>query len=95
MMGLRSLLRQDPDIILIGEIRDSETAEVAVRASLTGHLILSSLHTNDAGGTVARLYDMGIDPYLIANSLRADGLRKVADGATSLEEVLRLTADNA
>jgi len=69
-LGLRALLRQDPDIILVGEIRDEETAEVAVRASLTGHLILSTLHTNDAGSTVARLYDMGIDPYLLANSLR-------------------------
>ena len=75
--------------------RDHLGSDTRLRASLTGHLILSSLHTNDAGSTVARLYDVGIDPYLIANSLRAGGLRKVADGATSLEEALRLTADNA
>jgi len=69
-LGLRALLRQDPDVILVGEVRDEETAEVAVRAALTGHLILSTLHTNDAGSTVVRLLDMGIDPYLLANCLR-------------------------
>jgi len=63
--GLRAILRQDPDIILLGEIRDSETATLAVRAALTGHLVLSSLHTNDAAGAVPRLIDMGVEPYLI------------------------------
>lgn len=67
--GLRSLLRQDPDVILVGEVRDQETAELAVRASMTGHLVLSTLHTNDAIGAIPRLVDMGIEPYLIASSL--------------------------
>lgn len=67
--GLRSILRQDPNIVMVGEIRDSETAEIAVRASLTGHLVLSTLHTNDAVSTVLRLRDMGVEPYLIASSL--------------------------
>ncbi|PIR22707.1 MAG: type II secretion system protein GspE [Deltaproteobacteria bacterium CG11_big_fil_rev_8_21_14_0_20_45_16] len=67
--GLRSILRQDPDVILIGEIRDKETAEIAVQASLTGHLVLSSIHTNDACSCVARLVDMGIEPFLVASSL--------------------------
>lgn len=67
--GLRSILRQDPNIIMVGEIRDRETAEVAIRASLTGHLVLSTLHTNDALSTVTRLIDMGIEPFLVATSL--------------------------
>lgn len=67
--GLRSILRQDPNIIMVGEIRDLETAEIAIRASLTGHLVFSTLHTNDAISTVVRLRDMGIEPYLIASSL--------------------------
>lgn len=67
--GLRSILRQDPDIIMIGEIRDSETAQIAVRASITGHLVLSTMHTNDAPSTVTRLMDMGIEPYLVAASV--------------------------
>lgn len=67
--GLRSILRQDPNIVMVGEIRDTETAEIAVRASLTGHLVLSTLHTNDAISTIMRLRDMGIEPYLIASSL--------------------------
>lgn len=67
--GLRSILRQDPNIVMVGEIRDDETAEIAVRASLTGHLVLSTIHTNDAVSTVMRLRDMGIEPYLIASSL--------------------------
>ena len=68
-LGLRSILRHDPDVILIGEIRDRETAEIAVQASLTGHLVFSTLHTNDAPGAVTRLVDMGIEPYLVASSL--------------------------
>jgi general secretion pathway protein E/type IV pilus assembly protein PilB len=69
--GLRSILRHDPDVILIGEIRDKETAEIAVQASLTGHLVFSTLHTNDAPGAVNRLVDMGVEPYLVASSLEA------------------------
>ena len=68
-LGLRSILRQDPDIIMIGEIRDKETAEIAIQAALTGHLVLSTLHTNDASSTIVRLIDMGIEPYLIASAL--------------------------
>jgi general secretion pathway protein E len=67
--ALRSILRQDPDIIMIGEIRDLETAQIAVQASLTGHLVLATLHTNDAASAVTRLTDMGIEPYLLASSL--------------------------
>lgn len=67
--GLRSILRHDPDIILVGEIRDKETAEIAVHSALTGHLVLSSLHTNDASGAIPRLLDLGIQPYLIGSSL--------------------------
>jgi general secretion pathway protein E len=67
--ALRSILRQDPDIIMIGEIRDEETAQIAVRASLTGHLVMSTLHTNSAAATISRLADMGIPPFLISSSL--------------------------
>jgi general secretion pathway protein E len=69
--GLRSILRQDPDIIMVGEIRDAETAEIAIQASLTGHLVLSTLHTNDAATAVTRMVDMGIEPFMIASSLSA------------------------
>ena len=69
--GLRSILRHDPDVILIGEIRDQETAQIAVQASLTGHLVFSTLHTNDAAGAITRLVDMGVEPYLVASSLEA------------------------
>ncbi len=67
--GLRSILRQDPDIIMIGEIRDAETAEISVRAAITGHLVLSTMHTNDSASTVSRLVDMGIEPYLVSSSV--------------------------
>src|SRR5690606_37837642 len=67
--GLRSLLRQDPDVILVGEIRDKETAQLAVQASLTGHLVLSTLHTIDAPSAVARLQDIGVETYLITSTL--------------------------
>ena len=67
--GLRSILRHDPDVIMVGEVRDSETAEVAIRASLTGHLVFSTLHTNDAAGGVTRLIEMGVEPFLISSSL--------------------------
>ena len=69
--GLRSILRHDPDVLLIGEIRDQETAQIAVQASLTGHLVFSTLHTNDAAGACTRLVDMGVEPYLVASSLEA------------------------
>jgi len=67
--ALRSFLRQDPDIIMVGEIRDFETAEISVKAALTGHMVLSTLHTNDAPGTVSRLLNMGIEPFLVASSV--------------------------
>jgi type IV pilus assembly protein PilB len=67
--GLRSILRQDPDVVMVGEIRDSETADIAVKAALTGHLVLSTLHTNDAPGAIARLVDMGIEPFLVSSSV--------------------------
>src|SRR5581483_11685882 len=69
--GLRSILRHDPDVVLIGEIRDTETAQIAVQASLTGHLVFSTLHTNDAPGALTRLVDMKVEPYLVASSLEA------------------------
>jgi len=69
--GLRHILRQDPDVIMVGEIRDEETARVAVQASLTGHLVLSTLHTNDAAGAIARLLDLGVEPFLVSSSLAA------------------------
>ncbi|UZT07219.1 ATPase, T2SS/T4P/T4SS family [Clostridium sp. LQ25] len=67
--GLRSILRQDPDIVMIGEIRDEETAEIAIRAAITGHLVLSTLHTNDAASSIMRLVDMGVKPYLVSTSV--------------------------
>ncbi len=67
--GLRAILRQDPDIVMVGEIRDKETAEISVQASLTGHLVLSTLHTNTATGAITRLRDMGVEPFLLASSL--------------------------
>ncbi|MHB8874188.1 MAG: type II secretion system ATPase GspE [Myxococcaceae bacterium] len=69
--GLRSFLRQDPDVIMVGEIRDKETAEIAIQASLTGHLVFSTVHTNDSAGAVTRLVDMGVEPFLVASSLTA------------------------
>jgi general secretion pathway protein E len=67
--GLRAILRQDPDVVMVGEIRDLETAQIAVQASLTGHLVLSTLHTNTAAGALTRLRDMGIEPFLLSSSL--------------------------
>ena len=69
--GLRSILRQDPDIIMVGEIRDGETADIAIRSALTGHMVFSTLHTNDAAGAITRLVDMGVEPYLLATSVEA------------------------
>jgi type IV pilus assembly protein PilB len=76
--ALRSILRQDPDIIMIGEIRDEPTARVAVQAALTGHLVLATLHTNDAPGAVARLIDMGIEPYLLSSALNGVVAQRLA-----------------
>jgi general secretion pathway protein E len=67
--GLRAILRQDPDVVMVGEIRDLETAQIAIQASLTGHLVLSTLHTNSAIGAITRLDDMGVEPFLLASSL--------------------------
>jgi len=69
--GLRSILRADPNVIMVGEMRDLETAEIAIRAALTGHLVFSTLHTNDAVGGITRLVDMGVEPFLVASSVRA------------------------
>ena len=69
--GLRAILRQDPDVVMVGEIRDTETAEIAIQASLTGHLVLSTLHTNDSAGAISRLLDMGVEPFLVSSSLLA------------------------
>ncbi|MCK9537927.1 type II secretion system ATPase GspE [Dokdonella sp.] len=91
--GLRAILRQDPDVVMVGEIRDLETAEIAVQASLTGHLVLSTLHTNSAAGAVARLRDMGVEPFLLASSLIgvfAQRLVRVLDPDT--REAYRATA---
>ena len=70
-MGLRHVLRQDPDVIMVGEIRDEETARISVQAALTGHLVFSTLHTNDAPGAITRLLDIGVEPYLVSSSLIA------------------------
>jgi type IV pilus assembly protein PilB len=69
--ALRSFLRQDPDIIMVGEMRDLETAQISIQASLTGHLVMSTLHTNDSAGAVTRLIDMGVEPFLISSTLMA------------------------
>jgi general secretion pathway protein E len=69
--GLRAILRQDPDVILVGEIRDRETVEIAMQAALTGHLVLATLHTNDAPAAMTRLLDMAVEPFLLASSVRA------------------------
>lgn len=92
--GLRSLLRQDPDVILIGEIRDEETASMAVKASMTGHLVLSTLHTNSALGAIPRLVDIGIEPYLVEDSLiGAMGQRLVRKVCVGCSEERVLTED--
>jgi type II secretion system protein E len=75
--GLRHILRQDPDVIMVGEIRDLETAEIAIRAALTGHLVFSTLHTNDAAGAITRLLDMGIEPFLVSSSIEALGAQRL------------------
>ncbi len=103
--GLRSLLRQDPDVILVGEIRDQETAQLAVQASLTGHLVLATLHTNDAPSAISRLQDIGVEPYLISSSLLAviaqrlcrrlapPGSEQEFIGRVAIYEIMRMTDD--
>ena len=92
--GLRSILRQDPDVIMVGEIRDHETAEISIHAALTGHLVLSTLHTNDAVGAVARLLDMGVEPYLLASTLLGVvGQRLVRKICPSCQEGSRPSAE--
>ena len=94
--ALRSILRQDPDIIMIGEMRDTETAEIGIRAAITGHLVLSTLHTNDAASTVTRLVDMGVDAYMVATSLIgvvAQRLTKVLCNECK-KEVMSTSGDN-
>src|SRR5262249_55286088 len=76
--ALRSILRQDPDTILIGEIRDQETVEIAVKAALTGHLVFSTLHTNDAPSAITRMVDMGVDPFLVASSVMGGAAQRLA-----------------
>ncbi len=91
--GLRSILRQDPDVIMVGEIRDLETAEIAIQASLTGHLVFSTLHTNDAPGSITRLLDMGVEPFLISSSLLASmAQRLVRTLCEKCKEEVYLTA---
>src|SRR5207249_4861396 len=85
--ALRSILRQDPNVVLVGEIRDRETAQIAVQASLTGHLVLSTLHTNDAANAVTRLVDIGVEAYKIAGAARRAGMKGLWD--SGLEHVLR------
>jgi type IV pilus assembly protein PilB len=92
--GLRSILRQDPNIIMVGEIRDTETADVAIRAALTGHLVLSTLHTNDAAGALTRLADMGVEPYLVASAvLGVMAQRLVRRLCPACKEAVRVDAD--
>lgn len=104
--GLRAILRQDPDVVMIGEIRDLETAEIAVQASLTGHLVLSTLHTNTAVGAVTRLQDMGIEPFLLSSSLLAVMAQRLvrvlcphckigAPATPSERELMNLAADDS
>jgi general secretion pathway protein E len=103
-MGLRAILRQDPDVVMVGEIRDRETAEIAVQASLTGHLVLSTVHTNDAVGAITRMRDMKVEPFLLASTLRAviaqrlvrrlcDACREPVAGDSGIGALLGLAAD--
>jgi type IV pilus assembly protein PilB len=96
--GLRSVLRQDPDVVLVGEVRDAETAELALTASMTGHLVLSTLHTNSAVAAITRMVDMGIEPFLVASSLTcvvAQRLvRRVCVGCARPEELEPLLAES-
>jgi len=91
-IGLKGILRQSPDIIMVGEIRDFETADIAIKASLTGQLILSTLHTNDSAGAITRLIDMGVEPFLVASSLIMSSaqrlMRKICENCKEVMEIL-------
>jgi general secretion pathway protein E len=94
--GLRSIVRQDPDVIMVGEIRDHETADIAIESALTGHLVFSTLHTNDAAGAITRLQDMGVESYLISSSLLCvQAQRLVRRICTHCGEPHRITEDEA
>jgi type IV pilus assembly protein PilB len=91
--GLRALVRQDPDIVMVGEIRDKETASLAINAALTGHLVLSTLHTNTAAGAIPRLLDMGVEPFLLASTLRVVIGQRLVRKLASDKEKYELTRD--
>ena len=91
--GLRSLVRQDPDIIMVGEIRDKETASLAINAALTGHLVLSTLHTNSAAGAIPRLLDMGVEPFLLVSTLRVVIGQRLVRVLTPTKEKYELSRD--
>ena len=91
--ALRSILRQDPDVVLVGEVRDRETAQIALQASLTGHLVLSTLHTNDAPNAITRLVDMGMEPYKIGPALRGRDRRSGSCGGSAPAAARSATAD--
>ena len=94
--GLRTLVRQDPDVILVGEIRDSETAEMSIQAALTGHLVLSTLHTNDAPGALTRLQNMGVEPFLISSAvIGVIGQRLLRTNCTGCRETEPLSEELA
>jgi type II secretory ATPase GspE/PulE/Tfp pilus assembly ATPase PilB-like protein len=92
--GLRSFMRQDPDVILVGEIRDRETAEVAINAALTGHLVLSTLHTNEAAGAVTRLVNMGVEPFLIASTVVMVVAQRLVRRLCDCKEPYEVSAEN-
>src|SRR5438045_8961284 len=89
--ALRSFLQQDPNIIMVGEIRDFETAEIAIKAALTGHLVLSTLHTNDAPSTISRLMNMGIEPFLVATSVNLIRAQRFIGGVCKVCKRARCT----
>src|SRR5690606_17923568 len=89
--GLRSLMRQDPDILMVGEIRDNETANLAINAALTGHLVLATVHTNSASGTVARLLEMGVESFLLVSTLRVAVGQRLVRRLTSEKEAYTLS----
>jgi general secretion pathway protein E/type IV pilus assembly protein PilB len=92
--GLRAILRQDPDVILVGEMRDEETAAIAMQAALTGHLVMSTLHTSDTVETIVRLVDLGVEPWIVANALSAVmSQRLVRVACASCAETVKLDAD--
>jgi len=91
---LRTFLRQDPDVIMVGEIRDRETAEIAIRAALTGHLVFSTIHTNDSASTITRLLDMGIEPFLVASSVEGIVAQRLVRGlCTACRQPVELSHD--